>query len=115
MTKKLFLLSMVVLLFTAIVMPRLQIARAEEDMSAMVESAKTPADHEALAKMYDEQAAKASAQAAEHAKMAKSYRNVQRLSQSATHCERLADYYKSAAEDYKGLAITEREQTKAPQ
>ena len=81
----------------------------------MVESAKTPADHEAIAKMYDDQAAKATALAAEHTKMATSYGNVKRLSELASHCQRLAGYYKSEAEDYKAMAIMEREQTKAPQ
>jgi hypothetical protein len=118
MGKKLLSFTMATLLFIAIKAPTLTVAKADEnmpamDMAAMVESAKTPADHEALAKMYDDEGAKATKLAAEHDKMAKSYSTVQRLSEMASHCQRLASYYKSAAEDYKAMAIMEREQTKA--
>ncbi len=120
MGKKLLSLTMAVLLFTAITVPTLTVAKADEsmsamDMAAMVDSAKTPADHEAIAKMYDDQGAKATAQAAEHTKMAESYAKIPRLSEMTSHCQRLASFYKSAAEDYKAMAIMEREQTKAAQ
>lgn len=44
------------------------------DIEKMILEAKTPADHEAIAAYYDQQAADARAKAAEHRKMGESYR-----------------------------------------
>ncbi len=90
-------------------------AMAEEtDMSAMIGNAKTPADHEALAKMYQDEADKAKAQAAAHKKMAEVYAQTPRLNELRSHCKRLANYYKEAAKEYSLLATLETDESKKP-
>jgi len=98
-----------------IAIPSLRLAAADEDMPSMISNAKTGADHEALAKMYEDEADKAKAQATEHKKMAEAYGRTPRLSELKGHCERLASYYKSAAKEFRLLATLEREKAKAPE
>jgi hypothetical protein len=86
------------------------------DMEKMISSAKTGADHEALAAEYETEATAAKAQAAEHRKMAESYKKlggaaIEKLHLDE-HCERLAKSYDKAAMEY-ALAKAEREMAKA--
>jgi hypothetical protein len=84
----------------------------ETDMSAMIGNAKTPADHEALAKMYQDEADKAKAQAAAHNKMAEAYAQYPRMNELTGHCKRLANYYKEAAKEYSLMATLETDKSK---
>jgi len=96
-------------------------ARAAEDVdiAKQVQSAKTAADHEAIAKYYDEQAAVAKANAAEHRRMAESYKGMSTsigkgagVSSMPQHCESLAKDFDAEAEHYKAMAQTHRELAK---
>ncbi len=85
-------------------------------MEQMISSAKTAADHEAIAVQYDREAAAARAQAAEHRKMAESYKKVggslvEKLHLDQ-HCEKLAKSYDEAAQQSEALAKAHREMAK---
>lgn len=85
---------------------------------AQIEAAKTPADFEAIAKGYDQEAARLDAMAAEHEQMAKAYQAMAvgkkggNPSQMAAHCKRLVDKYKSAAEVNREMAAAQRQMAK---
>ena len=86
------------------------------DMEKMISSAKTRADHEALAADFEKEATEAKAKAAEHRKTAESYKQ---LGGSAVgklhldeHCERLAKSYERAAMEYEMLAKAHRQMAK---
>jgi hypothetical protein len=86
------------------------------DMEKMIAAAKTPADHEQLAAMYDQEAAAARARADTHRKMAAAYRKeggaiVSKL-HFDQHCDALVNSYTSAAQSYEDLAKGERELAK---
>jgi hypothetical protein len=87
----------------------------ETDMSEMIGSAKTPADHLALAKMYQDEADKDKAQAAKHKKMAAAYAQFTRNNELTAHCQRLANYYKEAANEYSLMATIETDKAREPQ
>ena len=87
------------------------------DMEKMISSAKSAADHEALAAEYESEAKTAKAKAAEHRKMAESYKRLgggligkQHLDE---HCERLAKSYDRAAMEYEMLAKAHRGMAKS--
>ncbi len=108
-------------LLTALALPTFS-ARAmdDDDMTAKVQSAKTAADHEAIAKHYDEEAAEATKEAAAHRRMGEAYKGMSGgttgkgygVSAMPQHCETLAKAYDSEAEHYKGMAQTHRELAK---
>ena len=80
---------------------------------AQVAAAKTPADHEAIAKAYDADAAAAEAKARTHEGMARMYRvggGAPKASSTAMvrHCDRLVKDYSAAAVEYRGLAAEHR-------
>lgn len=87
------------------------------DMLQQVESAKTPADHAALAAQYDGMAAAAKANAATHRKMGEAYKGmpattggkVTAASSMPQHCEAIAKSFDDQAEMYRTMAATERE------
>ena len=87
-------------------------ARADESHSLeqlVVEMAKTPADHAALAKHYRAKAADALSEAASHDAMAKSYA-AGKLAEKAKmqeHCAKLSEQYKALAAQYEDLAKLE--------
>jgi len=93
-------------------------ATADDDMPMMIEKAKTAADHERIAAMYDKQAAEAKKQAELHRKMEKSY-SVGPVAGKGTatplpqHCAALAKHYEAAAQEYAELAAAHREMAKA--
>ena len=96
------------------------VARADESHSLeqlVVEMAKTPADHAAIAKHYHAKAEDARAEAKEHEAMAQSYaagKLTERV-QMQNHCKKLAEQYNATAAEYDGLAKGEEAASKAPQ
>ena len=92
-------------------------AEEQMDMEKMISSAKTAADHEALAAEYESEAAAAKAKAAEHREMAESYKKLGGAAIGKLHldehCERLAKSYEKAAMEYEALAKAHREMAKA--
>lgn|SRR5690242_7424250 len=84
------------------------------DMAQAVQAAKTPSDHEALAKHYDEAAKEMQAKAAEHKKMAVEYEANKTLygkqAQSLiSHCHGLVRVYEQAAADNTSMANSHRQ------
>jgi len=79
---------------------------------AQVAAAKTPADHEAIAKAYDAEAAAAEAKAKAHEGLARTYRAGGAPKASSTamvgHCDRLMKSYSAAAVEYRALAAEHR-------
>jgi hypothetical protein len=79
---------------------------------AQIASARTPADHEAIAQAYEAEAAVAESTAQGHDKMAQTYRigGAPKGSSAAmaSHCDRLATSYRTAATEYRALASEHR-------
>ena len=80
---------------------------------AQIAAAKTPADHEAIAKAYDAEAAAAEGKAKAHEGMARTYRaggGTPKASPTAMvgHCDRLMKSYSAAAVEYRALAAEHR-------
>jgi hypothetical protein len=86
------------------------------DMADMVKNAKTAADHEALAAMYDKEAADAKARAADHRQMAQSYKSNTGKGTGASampqHCASQTKSFEQEAAMYQKMAATEREEAK---
>jgi hypothetical protein len=85
----------------------------EANLEQMIEKAKTPADHEAIARHYDQRAAEANGQVQWHQKLLKAYMAAPRLSTMQMHCSRLVDLYRSEAKEDRKLAQEHREMGKA--
>ena len=84
------------------------------DMTDAVQSAKTAADHEALAKHYEEGAKEMRAKAEEHKKMLAQYRAKKDLYRKQAqdlinHCQGLIRVYEQAAVDNLSMAKSHRE------
>jgi RecB family exonuclease len=87
------------------------------DMSAAVESAKTHADHEALAKHYDAAAQDMQAKVEEHKKLLVHYGRESYLYPKQTpsmkdHCQMLINLYQKAAEENRMMAESHRQLSK---
>lgn len=81
--------------------------------AAQIEAARTPADHEAIARAYDEEASNLDRKAQAHEAMARIYRSgggtPKAHSPSMTsHCERLVAQYREAAKEARALAAGHR-------
>ncbi len=82
--------------------------------AAQIQAAKTPADHEAIAVAYDNEAARFDAMAAKHASMSKAYKAAATTQQGlhgaamGSHCEKLVKTYKNAAEENRQMAAEHR-------
>ena len=77
-----------------------------------IESAKTRADHEALAAFYEQEAKTAQAKVEEHKQMAKAYGKIGHLVEKHNmlqHCDRLVEKYKDVAKENLALAKLHRE------
>jgi hypothetical protein len=77
-----------------------------------IEAARTPADHEALAADFAQDAAGARAKAAEHRRMAASYRNYQPGrggGNMQAHCNALVRNYEAIAAEFDGMAAAHRQ------
>ena len=86
---------------------------AAADMTeAQIAAARTPAEHEAIAKAYEADAAAADAKAKEHEAMARTYRSTggptSNTNSMVRHCERLVKDYTDAAAGYRALAAEHR-------
>lgn len=79
---------------------------------AQVEAAKSPADHAAIARAYDDEAVALESKAAAHAAMARTYRagGAPKANAAAmtAHCERLESHYRDAAAAARALAAEHR-------
>jgi hypothetical protein len=101
----------VLVLLGALLQPGSRACAAEQaDIDQMIASAKTPADHQAIADYYQKQADAAAAKAAEHTKMAKEYKSGSFGAKTHfhEHCETLARIYRSEAKEYAELADEHR-------
>ena len=89
---------------------------AADVTEAQIAAAKTPADHEAIAKAYDADAAAAEAKAKEHQTMARAYHSAGGTKSTGNamvrHCDRLVKEYTDAAADYRALAAEHRNMAK---
>lgn len=85
---------------------------------AQIESAKTPADHEAIAAAYDKEAAQLESMAKKHETMVGTYRAMATGSKGAdsaamaSHCGKLVTEYKAAAQENRSLAAAHRQMAK---
>ena len=108
--------AVAVTMFGAAVPARWTWAEMPGDMADMVKNAKTAADHEALAAMYDKEAADAKARAADHRQMAQSYKSNSGKGTGASampqHCASLTKSFEQEAVMYEKMAATEREEAK---
>jgi cbb3-type cytochrome oxidase cytochrome c subunit len=109
----------VLALNVGLVMPAYRAVAAQDvDIDKLIATAKTAADHQAIADYYKEQAKEAQAQADKHKKMAQEY-SMSSIGRQATkthfheHCEALVRDYESAAKEYDGLAKAHEEMAKA--
>jgi hypothetical protein len=84
------------------------------DMTQAVQSAKTAADHDALAKHYENAAKEMRAKAEEHKKLLAHYQAKKALYRKYTqdlvsHCQGLIRIYEQAAAENMGMAQSHRE------
>jgi hypothetical protein len=104
-----------------LILPLLQVPvrAADDDLSTMIEKAKTPADHEAIAAQYEKQAADAKKEADIHRKMEKAYSVSAAGGAKGTatalpqHCSVLVKHYDGLAQEYTTLAAAHRDMAKA--
>ena len=87
------------------------------DLEKAITGAKTSADHEAIASYYDREAATAKDKAAEHQRLAETYRTLAAsgrapLQPMGMHCQQLAQIYESAAAENTALAAAHRQMAK---
>lgn len=85
--------------------------------AAQIEAAKTPADHEAIAASYDDEATRLEATAKEHDRMANAYRSAATkkgpdMAAMRAHCLKLAKQYADAAQENRALAAAHRAMVK---
>jgi hypothetical protein len=92
-------------------------AGQDAELGRMIASAKTAADHEAIAAVYERMAAAAKAESEMHEKMGGEYKKVgggliekQHLDE---HCRSLAELYAKIARENEALAKAHREMAKA--
>jgi hypothetical protein len=89
---------------------------AAEVTEAQIAAARTAADHQAIANMYEADAAVAEKKAKEHEAMARAYRSAggskANPASMAQHCGRLVKDYTNVAADYRALAAEHRSMAK---
>ena len=83
----------------------------------MIASAKTPADHEAIAAYYDGQAKELRQKVEEHRKMGAAYKRegggaLLHKTHFDEHCATLTRIYNAGAKEYNALATAHREMAK---
>lgn len=108
---------MVFVLGIAVAVPLNQaLVAGAADIMEMIASAKTPADHEAIAAYYDGQAKEARQKAEEHRKMGEAYKKGGGALANKTHfhehCEALVRSYTSEAKEYEALTAAHRKMAK---
>lgn len=91
----------------------------ELTITHLVETAQTRADHEAVAKLYDEEAAQLDRKAADHRRLASHYHKGLGIHQKASsaslakHCDNLVENYQASAADLREMANLHRAVGKA--
>jgi hypothetical protein len=92
------------------------VAAEDRDLEeVMVETASTPAQHEALAAHFEKRAEAARREAARHRAMGKHYaggRMARSPQPPSTHCTNLADMYEAQAKEYEALAALHEAEAK---
>ena len=82
-------------------------------LQQQIETARTRADHQALAKYYEDEVAKARARVAEHRKMATSYQGMVSGGRGGgnmpAHCNAIASSYEGIAAQFEGMAASHRQ------
>jgi hypothetical protein len=81
---------------------------SDDNLTQSIANAKTPADHEAIAAYYDQEAADAEKKAALHRQSASNYKPVG----MANMCNSIAQYWDKVAADAKDLAKAHRAMAK---
>lgn len=88
-------------------------------MAEEIATAKTPADHEALALHFEQEANALDVKAEQHLAMAERYEHLPSIGKPlspgrglAYHCQQLADNYRSSAEHNRALAKLHRDLAK---
>ena len=99
--------------FAALALVGATAAAAGEVVSqAQIEAATTAAQHETIARSYDEEATATELRAESHAKMAQTYRlassSKMPRESMANHCSRLEKDYRDAADQYRSMAAEHR-------
>ncbi len=86
-------------------------AAAEQSIEQMINEAKTPADHEAIAAFYEKESQEAQKKYDEHKKMEEWYKKHPALNKSgfSFHCDRIAASYQTTAKEYEELAKLHKE------
>ena len=82
----------------------------------MITAAKTPADHEAIAAYYDQEAQAAHKKHEEHLKLKASYEKIPHLASKTGlpwHCDTIATNYQKTAKEYEELAKLHRQMAKS--
>jgi hypothetical protein len=97
--------------------PRALSADEEMDLDKAISSAKTAADHEAIAKDYERQADAAKANAAKHREMEAAYKKiggaVTEKQHLDTHCAAVAGFYEKIAKENAEMAKAHEAMAKA--
>jgi len=106
-----------IVLAAGILAPASTISAAEEpNLDKMISSAKTPAEHEAIAAEYKRQADAAKAEAAMHVEMGAAYKKAGGSMTGKlhfdTHCDNLVNLYKKIAKEDEALAKAHEEMAK---
>jgi hypothetical protein len=99
----------------ALAAPAYRVCAADDaDIDAKIMSAKTAADHEAIAAYYTGQATEARAKAASHQKMGAEYKKLPHSAKAGLdrHCASLATDYTAAAKQYDALAKAHQDMAK---
>jgi len=111
------LLSATALAFAAAALPAAGADVISHDrLMHMIQTAKTPADHEYIARLYEQQASADLVTAEEHRRMGDFYRGVDPTGAGrgtsanlGAHCNNLVEAYTRAAKEYSALAKLHRE------
>lgn len=92
------------------------VAEEGKNVEQMIVDAKTPADHEAIAAYYDQEAKAAHQKHEEHLKLKASYEKIPHLASKTGlpwHCSTIAENYNKTAKEYEALAKLHREMAKS--
>lgn len=111
-------LVLVLILVTLGAFAYAQLGAAQEGKSIgqMIAGAKTPADHEAIAASYEQEAQVAHKKHAEHQEMSDAYATIPVLgikTSTVAHCTLIAKKYQDIAKEYEDLTKLHRDMAKA--
>ena len=109
MKRSMLIIAALLMLVAMASMPKIAAAQENfEQINNLIANAKSPEDHAKIAQFFDDQAAKADAEARWHQSLLKVYMGVPRLSSEQMHCKRLVSVYKNAAKEDRELAAEYR-------